>query len=161
MSIATSVVHEVRTLERTVLHPDLHILTNDEHWTVTAETHKYVAAAGSFCSVTLEEEEEKQDICQLVTLPCVKRSLSLDEVLNDYSQKQVSVPSEVNSQTRDMLERCMATCGKAAGARAQTRSRARIEASAQEVRGYYKQFPERNTSSGNPGLTMRFLISLT
>ena len=34
----------------------------------------------------------------------------------------------------------MATCGKAAGARAQMRSRAREEASAQEVRGYYKQF---------------------
>ena len=36
----------------------------------------------------------------------------------------------------------MATCGKAAGARAKMRSRARKEASAQEVRGYYKQFAE-------------------
>ena len=34
----------------------------------------------------------------------------------------------------------MATCGKATGARAKMRSRARKEASAQEVRGYYKQF---------------------
>ena len=34
-----------------MLYPDLHILTNDEHWTVTLETHKYAAAAGSllFC----------------------------------------------------------------------------------------------------------------
>ena len=36
----------------------------------------------------------------------------------------------------------MATCGKAAGARAKRRPRARKEASAQEVRGYYKQFAE-------------------
>ena len=39
-------------------------------------------------------------------------------------------------------ERCMATCGKAAGARAKRRSRARKEASAQEVRGYHKQIAE-------------------
>ena len=31
---------------RTVLCPDLHILTNDEHWTVTPETNKFAAAAG-------------------------------------------------------------------------------------------------------------------
>ena len=34
----------------------------------------------------------------------------------------------------------MATCGKAARARAKIRSRAREEASSQEVRRYYKQF---------------------
>ena len=39
---------------RTVLYPDLFVLTNDEHWTVTPETHKYAAAAGSFCFVTTE-----------------------------------------------------------------------------------------------------------
>ena len=39
-----------------------------------------------------------------------------------------------------MLERCMATCGKAAGAK--MRSRARKEAAAQEARGRYKQFAE-------------------
>ena len=33
---------------RTMLHPDLYILTDDEQWTVTPETHKYAAAAGSF-----------------------------------------------------------------------------------------------------------------
>ena len=32
---------------RTVFHPDLHTLTNDEHWTVTPETHKCEAAATS------------------------------------------------------------------------------------------------------------------
>ena len=36
----------------------------------------------------------------------------------------------------------MATCGKAAGARAKRRSCARKEASAQVVRGHYKQFAE-------------------
>ena len=41
-----------------------------------------------------------------------------------------------------MLERCMATCGKAAETQAKLRSRARKEASAQEVRGYYKQLAE-------------------
>ena len=48
----------------------------------------------------------------------------------------------VVNQTRDMLERCMATCGKAAGTRAKRKSCARKEASAREVRGYYKQFAE-------------------
>ena len=33
---------------RTVLYPDLHVLMNDEHWTLTPETHKYAAAARSF-----------------------------------------------------------------------------------------------------------------
>ena len=42
-----------------------------------------------------------------------------------------------------MLERCMATCGKSRRAKGQEEiSRARKEASAQEVRGYYKQFVE-------------------
>ena len=30
---------------RTVLYPDLYVLTDDEHWTMTPETHKYAAAA--------------------------------------------------------------------------------------------------------------------
>ena len=37
---------------RTVLYPDLYALVNDEHWTVTLETHKYGAAAGSFCWIS-------------------------------------------------------------------------------------------------------------
>ena len=58
---------------------------------------------------------------------------------NDSSSTQFEVQKGVDSETRDLLQRCMATCGKAAGARAKKRSRARKEASAQEVRGYYKQ----------------------
>ena len=37
---------------RTVLYPDLYVLTNDEHWAMTPQTHKYAAAAGTFCFVT-------------------------------------------------------------------------------------------------------------
>ena len=55
---------------------------------------------------------------------------------------KVEVPKGVDGQIIDMLERKMATCGKAAGTRAKMRSRARNEASAQEVRGYYKQLTE-------------------
>ena len=39
---------------RTVLYPDLYVLTNVEHWTMTPEAHKHAAAAGSFCFVTTE-----------------------------------------------------------------------------------------------------------
>ena len=55
---------------------------------------------------------------------------------------KVEVPKGIDGRTRDVLERCMATCGRAPGTRAKIRSRARKEASAQEVRGYYKQFAE-------------------
>ena len=40
--------------ERTVYNSDLYVLTDDEHWTMTPETHKYAAATGSFCVVTTE-----------------------------------------------------------------------------------------------------------
>ena len=78
-------------------------------------------------------------------MPFVQRSLCLDEVTNDSGSTQVEVPRGVGSQTKDMLVHCMATCGKAAGAKAKMRSRARKEASAKEVRGYYKQFAEAKT----------------
>ena len=126
---------------RTVLYPDLYVLTDDEHWTMTPETHKYAAAAGSFCFVTTEIKDQ-QDICKLTTMPCVQRSLCLNEVTDDFGNIKVEVPKGVDGRTRDMLERCMATCGRAAGTRAKMRSRARKEASAPEVRGYYKQFAE-------------------
>ena len=82
------------------------------------------------------------DVCNLITMPCVQRSVCLDEVTNDSGTTQVEVQKGVDSQATKMLERCMATCGKAAGAKAKMRSRARKEASAQEVRGYNKQFAE-------------------
>ena len=64
------------------------------------------------------------------------------KVTNDFGNRKVEVPNEVDGQARDILECCVATCGKAAGARAKMRSRARTEASAQEGRGHYEQFAE-------------------
>ena len=85
---------------------------------------------------------EQQDIRNLVTVPCVQRSLCLDVAVNDHSKLQFNVSRRVSSRIRDMLERGMATTGKAARARAWILSRARKEASAQEVRQNYKQFAE-------------------
>ena len=124
-----------RDSERTLYCPDLYVLTNDVHWTMTPETHKYAAAARSFCFVTTENGDQ-QDTCKLITVPCVQRSLYLNEVTNNFGSTNVKVPKGVDGRTRDALERCMATCGRAAG------TRAKMRASAQEVRGYHKQFAE-------------------
>ena len=85
---------------------------------------------------------DQSDICSLTTMPCVQRSLYLNEVTDDFGNIKVGVPKGVDGRTRDVLERCMATCGRATGTRAKMRSRARKEASVQDVRGYYKQFAE-------------------
>ena len=87
------------------------------------------------------ENGEQQDICNLITVECVQRSLTLNEVTN-FDNMKVEVPEEVDGPTQSMLERCRVVCGRAAGTRAKMRSRVRKEASAQEVRGYYKQFAE-------------------
>ena len=80
--------------ERTLYDPDLYVLTNDEHWTMTPETHKYAAAAGSFCfSVT--ENGEQQDICKLITMPCVQRSLCLNGATNDFDNIKVEALREL------------------------------------------------------------------
>ena len=113
-----------------------------------------------FVFVTTENGEQ-QDVCNLTTLPCVQLSLCLDDVTNDSGSTQIEVPKGVDSRTRDMLERCMATCRKAAGARANMRSRARKEASAQEVRGYYKQFAEAKHLEYGYWVDNEVLISLT
>ena len=130
-----------RESEKALYYPDVCVLTNDEHWTMTPETHKYAAAAGPF-GFSMTENGEQQDICNLITMPCVQRSLCPNGATNDFNSIKVEVPKGVDGQTRDMLERCMATCGKAAGTRAKKKSRPRKEASAQEIRGYYKQFAE-------------------
>ena len=61
---------------------------------MTPETHKYAAAAGSFCSVTTEKVEQ-QDVCNLITMPCVQGSLCLNEVTNDSGSTKVEVPKEL------------------------------------------------------------------
>ena len=78
------------------------------------ETHKYVAAAGSFCSVTTEDGHQL-DICNLTTLPCVQKSLYLNEGIDDFGNIKVEVPKGVDGRTTNVLERCVATCGRAAG----------------------------------------------
>ena len=56
--------------ERTVLYyPDLFVLTDVEHRAVTPGTHKYAAAARSFCFVTTETAKQ-QDVCNLNTAMC-------------------------------------------------------------------------------------------
>ena len=126
---------------RTVPYPDLYVLTNDEHWAMTPETHDYAAAAGSFCLVTTENGRQ-QDIYNLTTMPCVQRSLYLNEMTDDFGHMQVEEPKGVDGRTRNVLEQGMTTCGKGTAIRAKRRSRARKEASAQEARGYYEQFAE-------------------
>ena len=54
---------QCRDSDRTLYYPDLHVLTNDEHWTLTPETHKFAAAVGPFCFATTENGEQ-QDIMQ-------------------------------------------------------------------------------------------------
>ena len=70
-------------------------------------------------------------------MPSVQQSLYLNEATNGNAVMKTGV-----LETRDVFKRCMTTCGRAAGTRAKMRSRARKEASAQKVRGYYKQFAE-------------------
>ena len=83
---------------------------------------------------------ENKTYAILITMPGVQRSLYLNEMTNDIASMKAEVHDGVDGQTRVMLERCVTTCGRAAGTRAKMRSRARKEASAQEVRGYYNQF---------------------
>ena len=83
---------------RIVLYPDLYVPTNDELWTMTPETHKYAAAAGSLCFVKTENGRQ-QDIYNLTIVPCVQRSLYLNEMTNDFSHIQVEVPKGVDCRT--------------------------------------------------------------
>ena len=73
VSTAMSTMHKSHDSGRTVPYPDLYVLTNDDHRTMTPETHKCAAAAGSFCFVA-KENGDQQDICNLTTMPSVQRS---------------------------------------------------------------------------------------
>ena len=119
----------------TVLYPDVDILTNDEHWTVRPETHKSETAAGSFCFVTTANGEQ-QDIYNLTTIASVQRSLCLEEVTDDSSSTRVELPNG-EPETRwnvawppvEQPQEQEPKCGLAH----------EKEASAQEIRRYYKQ----------------------
>ena len=104
---------------RTVLYPDLFFLTDDEHWTVTPVILFVTTANG-----------EQQDVCNFTTISSVQRSLCLEEVTDDSSSTRVELPNGVDNQTCWYFVWPLG--GKAARARAKTRSRARKEASAQE-----------------------------
>ena len=90
----------------------------------------------------MTQNGEQQDTCNLITMPCVQRSLHLDGATNDFENIKVEAPKGVDGQTEDLLERRMVVCGRGAETRAKMRSRARKEASAQGVRGYYKRIAE-------------------
>ena len=57
----------------TTPYPELFVSTNDEHWTMTPETHKYAAAARSFCFVTTENGDPQdkchQAVCTTIIVP--------------------------------------------------------------------------------------------
>ena len=118
---------------------------------MTPDAHKH-AAARSFCFVTTENGEQ-QDIFDLITVPGVQRSLCLEEVIDDSSRTQVEFPNGVGNQTRDMLE----------GPQEQEPTGNPVHERRRQPRKYEdttSSLLKRNTSSGNPGLTMRFLTSL-
>ena len=91
-----------RDSERTLYYPDLYVLTNEEHWTMTPATPQYAAAAGSFC-FSITEDGEQQDVCNLITMPSVQRSLYLNEATNGHEGIKTEVPDGVDGQTRDMF----------------------------------------------------------
>ena len=62
-----------RNSGRILYCPELYVLTNDEHSTMTPETHNNAAAVGSFC-FSMTENVEQQDLCKLITVSCVERS---------------------------------------------------------------------------------------
>ena len=86
----------------------------------------------------------------------------LNEATNGYEFTNAEVPDGVDGPTRDMLERCMTTCGRAAGTRAKMRSLARKEASLKKFEDTTNNnLLKQNTLNTFHGLITRFLISLT
>ena len=78
---ARNTMLKVRALEGQYFYPDLQVLTNEEHWSMTPATQKCAAAAESFC-FSLTEDGEQQDVCNLINMPSVRRSLYLSEATN-------------------------------------------------------------------------------
>ena len=121
---------------RTVLYPDLHILTNGELWTVTPEKHKYAAAARSFCFATTEEGEKAG---------CVQRSLCLEEVTDDSSSTRVELPNGVNIvwPPVEKPQEQEPNCGLVHGKKRQPR----------KYEDTTSSLLKQNTSSGNPWIS--------
>ena len=51
------------------------------------------------------ENGDQQDMCNLITMSCVQRSLYLNERTNNFGNMKIEVPRRVDGRTRDMLER--------------------------------------------------------
>ena len=82
-------------------------------------------------------------MCNSVAIPCVQRYHCTSMKGPTTSEiRKLKFQKEVDGRTRHLLERCVVTCGRASRARAKMRSRARKEASAQDVRRCCKQFAE-------------------
>ena len=124
---------------RTVPYPDLYVLTNEEHWTMTPATHKYAAAAGSFGFSITEGwrttrcmQFDHHAECATIIIISMKRptatNLQMLKFLMELMVKQETCWNAVWLPAEELQ-----------GTRANMRSRARKEPSAQEVRGYYKQ----------------------
>ena len=90
------------------------------------------------------EVGDQQDVCNLTSTQCAPRSLYLNEVTNNFGSTDVEVPKRsCDGRTTDMLERRVHTCGKAAGTRAQMRSRTRRKSiSYRKIRRYSALFAE-------------------
>ena len=143
VSTATENCARSQDSERTLFYPDLHGLTNADRWTMTPVTHKYAVAAGSFCFLSIENGDQ-QDTCNLITMTCVQRSLYLDERTNNFCNMKIEVPRRVDGRTRETCWNAVSLLAERAG---RNKGQNEIpcnkkEASAQEVRGYYKQFAE-------------------
>ena len=104
---------------------------------MTPESHKYAAAAGSFCFVTTENGDQ-QDICKLITMPCVPRLLYLNERTNNFGNIKLKFPRKLMVKQ----ETCWNPAWLLAEEQQDQEPRARKEAAAQQVRGYCKQFAE-------------------
>ena len=146
--------------QRTLYYPDLYVLTDDEYWTMTPETHKYAAAAGSFC-FSMTGKGDQQDICNLITMPCVQRSLYFNEGTNNFGNMKVEVPKGVDGRTRDVLERFKATYGRAAGARSKMRSVHGRKHQLQKNEDTTNSLLKQSILSTDHGLTTKFFISST
>ena len=114
---------------------------------MTSTEHKYAAAAaaGSFCFVTTEKEQ--QDIFNLTATPGVQRPLCLEEVTDGQS----------NQRRAETLHKSQET-------RRDEKPRANpVHEKKHQPRKYEdttSSLLERNTLCGHRGMTLRFLTSL-
>ena len=81
--------------------------------------HYAAAAQCHFCFVTTDKRRTAGSLQLDCYTVCVQRSLCFDEAINDSSSAQFYFPRGVGSQARDMLERCMDTCGKSSRSKGQ------------------------------------------